>query len=209
MFERLRADARRAVVDAQGEARRLRHNYVGTEHLLLALLANDESLGGRILRSLGIDRERIRDGVIEIVGLGSVTEPDAAALDAIGIDLSAVRRRIEDAFGPGALERTPAARAGTRKRLGRTRRSRRRAGRCSDTTGPFVPLTPKAKKVLELSLKEALSLRHSHIGSEHIMLGLLREGEGVGARLLERAGVDYASARLRVLEESGGHADSG
>ncbi|WP_238453619.1 Clp protease N-terminal domain-containing protein [Micromonospora sp. ATA51] len=113
------------------------------------------------------------------VGLG---DADAAALREIGIDLAAIVARIEESFGPDALrEAVPAP----RRRWGR----RRYAG------GPF---SPRSKKVLELSLREAIRLRHHHIGTEHILLGLLREGQGLAALVLTEAGVDLDDLRRRV-----------
>ena len=205
MFERFTKAARESVGLAQLEARSLRHNYIGTEHLLLALLASQEGPAARVLNRLGVGREEIRDGVIEIIGLGPLQEPDAAALDAIGIDLHEVRRRAEQAFGPGALERARETRSIGRPGKARRRRWPRR--RCGETTsGDRLPLTPRAKKVVELSLREALQLGHNYIETEHILLGLLREGEGIGALLLRKAGVDYDRAR-RGLDD--GSVDKG
>lgn len=113
-------------------------------------------------------------------------QPDPDALEAIGIDLNEVRRSVEQTFGPGALERTRAA----RRRARRSRRQRR-----------HIPFTPRAKKVLELSLRVALNMGHRHIGGEHLLLGMSMEPHSTGARLLERAGVDLAVTRRRVLTE--------
>jgi ATP-dependent Clp protease ATP-binding subunit ClpA len=192
VFERFSHEARRVVVLAQAEARSLDHDYIGTEHLLLGLLAEREGLGASVLAAFGISREGIRTAVREIVGSGELTEPDPEALEAIGIDLDAVRATVEQAFGPGALEGTRAA---------RRRRTRCRRGRA------HRPFTPRAKRVCELSLREAVHLRHRHIGSEHLLLGIIREGEGVAAQLLARSGVDLVAARRRVLEEMARRAD--
>ncbi|MBM0236733.1 Clp protease, partial [Micromonospora sp. ATA32] len=109
-------------------------------------------------------------------------DADAAALREIGIDLAAIVARIEQSFGPDALrEAVPAP--------------RRRWGRRRHTGGPF---SPRSKKVLELSLREAIRLRHHHIGTEHILLGLLREGGGLAALVLTEAGVDLDDVRRRV-----------
>jgi len=195
MFERFNAAARESVVGAQAEARRLQHNYIGTEHILLGLLAGSETTTAcRVLLRLGIDSEAVRTDVATIVGSHAPAEPDANALDAIGIDLEAVRRRVEEAFGPGALDRALSSQPCGRRRWG---------GRRQRRTGAFahIPFTPRAKKVLELSLREALHLGHNYIGSEHILLGLLREGQGLAAQILVRRGLAIESIRAQVLEE--------
>jgi ATP-dependent Clp protease ATP-binding subunit ClpA len=177
MFERFTQQARRAVLAAQQAARRLEHNYVGTEHELLGLLADAGSGAGRALAGLGVTAAAVEREVLAIVGRGPAGGDDAAALAAIGIDLDEVRRRVEASFGPDAL---------------------RRAG------GPLrrhPPFTPRAKKVLELGLREAVRLRHHHIGPEHILLGLVREGQGVAAQVLVRLGADLDAVRAAVLDE--------
>jgi ATP-dependent Clp protease ATP-binding subunit ClpA len=125
VFERFTERARQVVVLAQDEARVLKHNYIGTEHLLLGVLREEEGLGARVLEGLDVTLEEVRSQVSRIVGEGE--EPLV--------------------------------------------------------TGQ-IPFTPRAKKVLELSLREAMSLRHNYIGTEHILLGIVRENEGVAARIL-------------------------
>jgi ATP-dependent Clp protease ATP-binding subunit ClpA len=195
---------RRVVVLAQVEARSLRHNYIGTEHLLLGLLAQDEGPAVEVLRSFGVERERTRAQVIEILGMGPPEGLDPAALETIGIDLDEVRRRVEEAFGPGALERTRAARTRRRVRSGARRRPWSRRPHFRDCTMPVLPggmcFTPRVKKVLELSLREARHLGHDSPGPGHLLLGLLREGEGVAALILSRSGIDFARARALVVE---------
>jgi prophage maintenance system killer protein len=139
MFQRFTDRARRVVVLAQEEARLLRHDYVGTEHLLLGLLHESGGVAARALESLGINRE-------------------------------AVRRQVEQIIGRG-----------------------------QQAPGSHIAFTPRAKKVLELSLREALALGHNHVGTEHILLGLLREGQGVAAQVLTGLGIDHAQVRERVL----------
>jgi len=139
MFERFTERARQVVVLAQDEARALRHNYIGTEHLLLGLLREDEGLAARALESLGITVEEVRTQVARIVGTG-------------------------DEVTPGQ-----------------------------------IPFTPRAKKVLELAMREALALGHDYIGTEHILLGLARENDGVAARLLLDLGVDAERIRSEVI----------
>ena len=140
MFERFTARARRAVVNAQQEARELNHNYIGTEHLLLGLMREPESVAARALQELKISQDTVREHVIQIVGRGQ--QPPSG----------------------------------------------------------HVPFTPRAKKVLELSLREALQLSHNYIGTEHILLGLIREGEGVAAQVLVKLGGNLAVVREKVIE---------
>ena len=142
MFERFTQQARRVVVLAQEEARHLDHDYIGTEHLMLGLIADQEGVAARVLRDLGIEQEAARQQVVEIIGRGE---------------------------GPA--------------------------------TG-HVRMTPRAKKVLELSLRESIQLKDKHIGPEHILLGLLREGDGVGAQVLVALGTDLATVRERVSNRS-------
>jgi ATP-dependent Clp protease ATP-binding subunit ClpA len=176
MFERFTTQARQAVVAAQQAARRLGHNYVGTEHELLGLLADADSPAGRVLAGLGVTAEAVEREVLAIVGRGRQLD-DAEALAAIGIDLEEVRRRVELSFGPGALGRSSSRRSG------------------------HLPFTPRAKKVLELGLREAVRLHHRSIGTEHILLGLVREGQGLAAKVLVTLGADLEAVRAAVLQE--------
>src|SRR6478736_3788953 len=147
MFERFTERARQVVVLAQEEARTLRHNYIGTEHILLGLLREEEGLAARVLESLDITVERVRSQVVRIVGSGE------------------------------------------------------------EVTSGQIPFTPRAKKVLELALREALSLGHNYIGTEHILLGLVRENEGVAARILLDFDADSDKIRnevIRMLSGPGG-----
>jgi ATP-dependent Clp protease ATP-binding subunit ClpC len=147
MFERFTERSRQVVVLAQDEARLLRHNYIGTEHLLLGLLREEEGLAARVLESLQIGLED-------------------------------VRARIEHEVGQG-----------------------------EDVPAGQIPFTPKAKKVLECALREALSLKHNYIGTEHVLLGLITVTDGVAVRILQEFDADPEKIRaevLRSLEESGG-----
>ena len=139
MFERFTERARRVVVLAQEEARLLKHNYIGTEHLLLGLIHEGEGVAAKALESLGVSLEGVREDVEAIIGRGS---------------------------------EVPAGQ---------------------------MPFTPRAKKVLELSLREAIQLGHNYIGTEHILLGLVREGEGVAAQVLQKLGADLERVRRSVL----------
>jgi ATP-dependent Clp protease ATP-binding subunit ClpA len=138
MFERFTDRARRVVVLAQEEARELDHTWIGTEHLLLGLVAEGQGVAARTL----------------------------------GLQLVQVRAEVEQLVGRG--EAAPSA---------------------------HLPFTPRAKKALELALRESLELGHTYLGTEHLLLGLLREGEGRGAQLLARAGFDPTRLRERVVAE--------
>jgi ATP-dependent Clp protease ATP-binding subunit ClpA len=187
MFEHFTDRARGAVVLAQEEALGLHHNHIGTEHLLLGLLHDRTSVGRKALDRLGVRLDDVRSEVVRVVGEGppaALGEQDAEALRAIGIDLDEVRRRVEATFGEGALEQM--AQAGRR----------RRKTRCVPSTGR-VPFTPRAKKVLELALRESKALRHHYIGTEHILLGLVREREGLAAEILAER--DVSDQRVRTV----------
>jgi len=191
VFERFTERARGAVVLAQEEARDLHHHHIDTEHLLLGLLRDRTSVGYEALDRLGVHLDDIRSEVVRVVGGGPspiLDEEDAEALRVIGIDIDEVRRRIEETFGEGALERISFLR----------RRRRRRKG-CA-TSASHVPFTPRAKKVLELALREAEALRHDYIGTEHILLGLVREREGLAAGMLAERDVSDTRVRTVVSE---------
>lgn len=181
MFERFTEDARQIVTHAEEQARRLRHRQVGTEHLLLGLLSRPETLSARLLMARDVDHERVLAKIVQILGDATGGDIDAEALETIGIDLSAVRERIEEVFGVGALDRGP-------------HRNRRGAL----LSGRRAPFSPDAKKTLELALREALALKSRDIRDGHILLGLIREGEGLGARILVGAGVDLPELRAEV-----------
>ncbi|MBV8980182.1 MAG: AAA family ATPase [Acidimicrobiia bacterium] len=221
MFERFTDRARRVVVLAQEEARMLNHNYIGTEHILLGLIHEGEGVAAKALESLGIALEGVRQQVEEIIGqgqqapsghipftprakkvlelslrealqlghnyigtehilLGLIHEGEgvaAKALESLGISLEAVRNQVEEIIGQGG----------------------------SSPSG-HIPFTPRAKKVLELSLREALQLGHNYIGTEHILLGLIREGEGVAAQVLVKLGADLSRVRQQVIQLLSGYA---
>src|SRR5438270_192963 len=124
------------------------------------------------------------------VGEGALGDADAEALRAIGIDLPAVLAKLEEAFGPGALD--PPCPEPRRGLLRRRRPS-------APSAGTRIPFVPRAKKVLELALRESLALGHNYIGSEHLLLGLIREGEGMAARILTEAGVSLDDLRARTI----------
>jgi ATP-dependent Clp protease ATP-binding subunit ClpA len=145
MFERFTERARQVVVLAQEEARTLKHNYIGTEHILLGLLREEEGVAARVLAQLDVTVERVRAQVLRVVSPG------------------------EEAV----------------------------AGQ--------IPFTPRAKKVLELALREALGLGHNYIGTEHILLGLVRENDGVAARILLDFDADSEKIRSEVIDTLSAH----
>jgi ATP-dependent Clp protease ATP-binding subunit ClpA len=176
MFERFTDDARAAVVAAQEEARALRHGWIGTEHLLLGVLVSGGD-GAQLLAGFGVDAAGVRDDILRIIGPGDEgIDPDALAT--LGIDLDAVRERVERAFGPGALS------------------NRGRCGR--GAVHGQIPFTARAKKVLELTLREAIGLDAAEIRGEHLVLGFLREGDGVAAQILTARGVTHDAVRAKL-----------
>lgn len=138
MFERFTDRARRVVVLAQEESQRLSHNYIGSEHLLLGLLAEREGVAAR-------------------------------ALESLNVTLTAAREQVEEIIGPG--QQTPRG---------------------------HIPFTPRAKKILELALREALTMGSEVINTEHLLLGLIDEGDGVGAQILQRLGATAQAVREAV-----------
>jgi ATP-dependent Clp protease ATP-binding subunit ClpC len=140
MFERFTERARKVVVKAQDEARLLKQNYIGTEHILLGILDEQEGIAVKVLLEMGFSIEEIRMAVRAVVTEGSSESYE------------------------------------------------------------HIPFTPRAKKVLELSLREALQMGHNYIGTEHILLGLLREGEGVAARVLNSMGINLENTKEVIID---------
>ncbi|MFD2093066.1 Clp protease N-terminal domain-containing protein [Blastococcus deserti] len=178
MFERFTAEARRTVIGAQIEARRLRHQRIGTEHLLLALLTQDTPTTV-VLSRHGLTHDMVSEAV---EGHHGNDDLDADALTSLGIDLDAVRERVEATFGPGALDGGPARR---------------------DESPSHIPFSSRAKKVLKLSLREAIALKQKTINDGHIALGLLREGEGLAMKVMADRGVDTAELRRDLTTAQG------
>ena len=225
MFERFTDTARRLVVQAQEDARRLGHHYIGCEHLLLAAAAADEPAGA-VLRDQGVTPECVEAEILRAVGRGQAADPlgglDREALASLGIDLDVVRARIEAAFGPDALTRAlPAACRSRRPAWGKgplaelTRRRRRRRARRNGPlpAGPHgnapllpgpaprghIPFTPRAKKCLELSLREAQALNDTYIGVQHLTLALLAMKDGMVPAILSGLGTPATSLRSAIL----------
>jgi ATP-dependent Clp protease ATP-binding subunit ClpC len=144
MFERFTERARRAVVLAQEEARELHHSHIGTEHLLLGLLREQDGIASRVLGELGLAVEDVRADVLRIVGRGD------------------------------------------------------------DASSGQIPFTPDAKRVLELALREALTIGHNYIGTEHLLLGIARDDRGVACDLLRSRGVDGERVREAIFSALGG-----
>jgi ATP-dependent Clp protease ATP-binding subunit ClpA len=219
MFERFTDNAREIVVQAQANARRLGHNWIGCEHLLMAAATADDPVGA-VLRDHGVTRERIEATILST--MGPLRDLDKEALASIGIDLDAVRARVEAEFGPDALTRAlPAESHSRRPAWGKgplaelTRRRRRRhvgrnapqpagpVGNAQPLSGPaprgHIPFTPRAKKSMELSLREADALHDGSIGAQHITLALLIPQDGTVPRILAALGVQPASLRAAIL----------
>jgi ATP-dependent Clp protease ATP-binding subunit ClpA len=190
MFKRFTDPAREASVRAQEQARSLGHNYIGIEHILLGLVATPESQSARCLESQGVDHDQVREALTRIIPPPG--DLDAEALETIGIDLFAVRNKVEATFGSGPLDRPPGSRG---------RRGRLASG--------HIPLTPRAKKVLELARREALRLHHEYIADGHILLGLLREGEGLAVRILVDAGGPVPTQHGRGRDQKNRPASAG
>ena len=138
MFERFSERARRVMVLAQEEARSLQHDYIGTEHVLIAILEEGDGVAAKVLANLNISAAATRATVLEIVGRG---------------------------------EKSPSG---------------------------HIPFTPRSKRVLEYSLREAMQLGHNYIGTEHLLLGIIRDGEGVAAQALVKLGADLPKVRQQV-----------
>ena len=182
MFERFTTQARSVVTLAQQEARELSRPNIGTQHLLLGILGTPGTAGALALEALGVGERDVRADVRRLDrDRSAFSDQDADALRSVGIDLDEVRRTVEESFGPGALER------------GATADGRPWAG--------HVPLTPGSKKALELALREAIHLGHRSIGTEHLLLGLVRDDTCSAARILAARGADRERVRAAVLRE--------
>ena len=177
MFERFTRAAREATVQAQEQARRLGHDRIGTEHLLLGLLAAEGGVAAKVLRGLGLTTAGVEAEVTKAHGRGGLGPADAEALATIGINLDQVRAHVEERFGPGALRPAPS----------------RRRGR-----GRHIPFTDEAKTTLERSLREALKLQHDHIGTEHMLLALTTD-PALGGELLRSLGAAPPEVRAEVI----------
>lgn len=185
MFERFTGPARRVVVLAQEDARERRADRIGSEHLLLGICRAPDTRGAALLAARGITQEVVAADLREA---GAPDLPDREALASVGIDLDEVRDRVEEAFGPGALDSTRAA----------GRRRERRWG--------HIPFDRGAKKVLELALREAVRRGDRAIGSEHVLLGMLHRETGRAAPLLHARGVTLGAVRTALDDGAPGAA---
>ncbi|HEX6871003.1 MAG TPA: Clp protease N-terminal domain-containing protein [Micromonosporaceae bacterium] len=208
MFERFTFQAREAVTVAAASARGLGHPHLGTEHLLLGLVESGGG-AGQALRDAGLGPASVRQAVVRYAGGSSPFDDlDAQALRSIGIDLDAIRARLEDAFGPEAVEQawtggrggSASARPGHGSAAGPGDGSAAWPGDRSGRIGrDRLPFTARAKKVLQLALREAIRLRHGFLGPEHILLGILRDGRGLAAMIISDAGIDPSDLRRRIV----------
>jgi ATP-dependent Clp protease ATP-binding subunit ClpA len=181
VFERFTTQARSVVTLAREQARRPGRPNIGTQHLLLGILGTPDTAGARALEALGVGEPDVREDVRRLDrDRSAFSDQDADALRSVGIDLDEVRRTVEETFGPGALER--AATAGDRSWSGHV-------------------FTPGSKKALELALREAIHLGHRSIGTEHLLLGLVRDVTCSAARILSARGADRERVRAAVLRE--------
>lgn len=189
MFEHFTKEARRVVSASVSIAAAWGAAKAGPDHLLLGLAADDQGAGARILAGYGITTAGLQAAIAPPTHRASLTDDEISALRAVGIDADEVFRRIEETFGPDALDEPAMP------------QSPRRRGRIG---GPFDPL---AKKVIELSLREAIALGHRQISSAHILLALLRQdvSEPLSTVLADH-GVTYHDARQRTLTELNGAA---
>lgn len=196
MFERFTHSARRVVVRGQEEAHSFGHSWVGTEHLLLGVVAQPEACGVNALTELGINLHTARAALSQVVGTGGLGPSEAEALRTLGIDLDQVRHRVEATFGRGALDQPPRRRARRRLLLWRPR--------CEPEPGSgHLPFVPPAKRALERSLREARNLGDRHIGVEHILLGLLDPDGSTAIELLRHLDADPQAVRVRILHQLG------
>jgi ATP-dependent Clp protease ATP-binding subunit ClpA len=193
MFERFTTAARETVQRARGEAIAAHRRYIGTEHILISLLATDRGVAYGVLSSAGLTADGVRAEALRLVPppADPLGPADAEALRAIGIDLDAVIASVESTFGEGAL-RAPDDDE-PRRRRGLFRR-----GGAPTASYDHPHFSPRAKKVLELSLREALRRGDDYIGAEHILLGLIREGEGLAAKILTDTGLSLDALRTAV-----------
>jgi len=208
MFERFSGEARSAVAQAQEHARRLGHRYIGCEHLLLAAASTAEPASAA-LREHGVTPAGVETEIVRMVGLGRAADlfsaSDREALASIGIDLDVVRARIEAAFGPDAFTRGgPAAcrsRPAVRKNpVALLRRARRSGHHQHPAPSGHIPFTPRAKKSLLLSLREAEARHDNYIGIEHLTLALVGMKDGAVPPILSALGASQATLRAAILD---------
>jgi ATP-dependent Clp protease ATP-binding subunit ClpA len=172
VFERFTELAKRAVTASQDAALALGHDFIGTEHLLLGLIST-AGTAGEVLREQGIELSQAREETVRLLEEAGVAATGGQevknALSSLGIDVAEIQRRADSTFGPGAFR------------------------------FPRPAFTPRAKKALELTLCEAQALGHQHIDTEHVLLGLLAEGEGTAIQVLTALDVETSALRQALL----------
>ncbi len=224
MLERFTGDARGVVTGAREGALRLGHDWIGCEHLLLALTATGGEVG-MILRDQGITPDRVRREAVRLAGAGrgaSLSDVlDRDALASIGIDLDAVRGKVEAAFGPGAFTaapgRRPRGRRWMRRRVRRARQARWAAAPAGGGTRPAgppgapaaregtgagprrVPFTPRARKCLMHAVREARAEHTGQIGVEHLGLAVVSMTDGAVPPILSALGSSGPRLRAEIL----------
>jgi ATP-dependent Clp protease ATP-binding subunit ClpA len=180
LFEIFTDAAKRSLVLGQDEAIALGHDFIGTEHLLLGLVGVPDGLAGQVLAESGVTADRARTEAVGMLAAAGVTGASSRgpveALAAIGIDVEEIRQRADETFGPGEFQ------------------------------FPRPAYTTEAKNAIERSVSEAQSLGHDYVGTEHLLLGLLATGEGIGVAILSAVGADLDSLRAGVLARVAGKA---
>jgi ATP-dependent Clp protease ATP-binding subunit ClpA len=173
MFERFTNEAKHAVVLAQDEAVTLGHDFIGTEHVLIGLARTTDGGAGEVLGTLGVTARGARNETVRLLTEAGVPATGAApateALAAIGINVEEIRKKAEESFGPGKFH------------------------------FPRPPFTPKAKKALETTLREAKALGHTHIDTEHLLMGIIEDEDSIAVKVLTELGVDQTELRTALI----------
>lgn len=173
MFEKFTDRAKRAIALAQDEALALEHDFIGTEHILLGLIRTDGGVAQELLAEQGVTTERARGQTVALLTEAGVTPEGrlapAKALATIGIDVAEIQRRADESFGAGRFK------------------------------FPRPSFTPRAKRTLELTLREARAMKHERIETEHLLLALLDDAEGVGYQVLRDLDVTIVTLRIAIL----------
>ncbi len=177
MFEKFTEDAKRAILLSEQETVALGYDYIGTEHLLLGLIGVPDGVAGQVLGAHGVTLPRARERIVTLLTEAGVTgtggRAATEALASIGIDVDEVKKRMDDTFGPGRFQY------------------------------PRPIYDPGARKMLERTVHEALTLGSESIDTEHMLLGMFDDGDSVGSRVLTGLGVDASALRPELLARSG------
>jgi ATP-dependent Clp protease ATP-binding subunit ClpA len=178
-FRRFQSTARHTVMLAHDAARRMHSERIGTEHLLLGVLEQPETMSARILNRHGLTYDKAAAIMTRLGGTAPNPALDAEALSAIGIDIDAVRDKLEATFGKGVLDAPKPSRRGRNRLM----------------------LGQGARKVLALSLREAIALHHNNISDGHLVLAMIRGGDDLALRVLREAGIDSKELRAEIVAE--------